>query len=462
MNDKRIELMRDKPVPKAIVSLALPAVAGMLSSAVYNLVDTFFVGKLGYLAIGATQIVMPIMMLIGAVGMTLGVGAASFISRLLGRNEMEQANRVAATTFYTTILVGLLLTAVGVIFLRPIIALFGATEDIMPYAMQYGRYIVFVAFIQMLAMVLNNMLRAEGSARESMVGMIAGAVLNIILDPIFIFALDMGVAGAAIATGISQIVSVMILLSHYLKRRSLLHIRLKDFTPKLEIYGEVIKIGAPTLLRQGLFSVAMAIMNNVAASFGDTVIAAYGIVNRVFSIAFFLQFGIAQGFQPMAGYNYGSRDFDRLQRSIWFTMKLTTVLAVLSAAMFAIFAPGIVKVFQDDPEVVAIGTLVFRYMSIFLPFMGGMITINILYQAMGRAIPAALLSLARQGIFFIPIILTLPKLLGLDGLILAQPAADLLTLLLTALLGVFVIREVKAKAKLQLRGQGLEPAGEEG
>jgi len=443
LEDKRIYLMKNKPISKAILTLALPAIAGMVVTGIYNIVDTFFVGRLGYLAIGSTQIVMPVMMVISAFGMTIGVGAASYLSRLLGNNDIAQANRTAATAFYTTLGLGALATLLGLIYLKPILILFGATDEILPLAADYGSYIVMASVFSMSSMTLNNMLRAEGSAKASMMGMLIGAGLNIALDPIFIFVLEMGVAGAALATALSQTVGAVILFCHYVKRRSILHLHARNFSPTREIYSEIMKIGTPTLLRQGLFSAAMAIMNNIAGAFGDTVIASLGIVNRIVMFAFFILFGFAQGFQPVAGFNYGAKQYRRLWQAVGFTVWVTTGITCISAVVIAVFAPRLVAVFQGNAEVVEVGARAMRYMTILLPFMGYMITINMLFQAMGRALPAAFLSLARQGIYFIPIVMVMPKMFGLTGLLLSQPAADFLTIVTVAVLSVFLLREIK-------------------
>ncbi|MBN2851441.1 MAG: MATE family efflux transporter [Clostridia bacterium] len=446
MNDKRLQLMENAPINKAITTMAIPATAGMLLSAIYNLADTAFVSKLGTSQIGAVGIIFPLMMLISAVGMTFGMGAGSYISRLLGAKDFDLANRTASTAFFSTVFISIVLLLIGFPLRADLVVLFGATDSIIGYANEYIVYILLAMPFMMGVMVLNTMLRAEGSAKLSMIGMASGAILNIILDPIFIFVFKMGVPGAALATAISQFVSFVILITPYFKRKSVLHLKLKMFTFKLRIYGEIFKIGVPSFLRQGLASLSFVLLNSAAGLYGgDSAIAALTIMLRVMMFILMIIFGIGQGFLPVAGYNYGARNYDRLLKGLYFTIKVCLVVALFGTFSFIFLGGFILNLFNVSQEVVSIGIKAFRYTGYIMPALGFAIPVNMLYQAMGRGIPATLLSISRQGIFFIPVILILPNLIGLNGVLMAQPIADLCTLIFTALLSISLFKEINRK-----------------
>lgn len=450
MNDKRLQLMESAPINKAITTMAIPATAGMLLSAIYNLADTAFVSRLGTSQIGAVGIIFPLMMLISAVGMTFGMGAGSYISRLLGTKDFDMANKTASTAFFSTVFISIVLLLIGFPLRSNLVVLFGATDSILKYANQYIVYILIAMPFMMGVMVLNTMLRAEGSAKLSMIGMASGAVLNIILDPIFIFVFKMGVSGAALATAISQFVSFVILITPYFRRKSILHLRLKMFTFKLKLYGEILKIGIPSFLRQGLSSFSFVLLNGAAGLYGgDSAIAALTIMLRVMMFILMIIFGIGQGFLPVAGYNYGARNYDRLLKGLYFTIKVCMVISLFGTISFVFFGGMILNLFKVSEEVAIIGVKAFRYTGFIMPALGFVIPVNMLYQAMGRGIPATLLSISRQGIFFIPIILILPKLIGLNGVLMAQPIADLCTLIFTALLSISLFREIIGKRNNQ-------------
>ena len=443
--NEKTKMLAEMPIPKLLTSMSIPVIIGMLVTAVYNIVDTIFVGRIGTEAIGAVTVAFPLFMIISAVGLTFGVGSASYISRLLGEDKKDMAEKVAVTSIITTIITGIIFAAVGIKFLGPLLNIFGATETILPFAVNYTAVIILGSVFTMSNMNMNNMVRAEGSAKMSMAALSTGAALNIILDPIFIFGLDMGITGAAAATVISQAVSTVMLLILKKKKKSVLDIKLTDFTPSLEIYGEVMKIGVPTLIRQLLNSVAMTMLNNFAARYGDPTVASVGIINRVFSIGFFVTAGFTQAFQPVAGFNYGARNFERLKESIKVTLKRTGVFGISLAVIFFFFNREVIMFFSKDPEVINIASTGLRFYSFILPVIGFTITVNTLFQALGHGIPAAVLSLSRQGLFFVPALLFLTGSFSSGGLFMAQPAADFLTFLLAGFLFFQIYKEIKAE-----------------
>ena len=442
-HDARSTMMGEEQIPKVLTKFALPAIIGMLIAAAYNVVDTLFVGRIGTEAIGATSVAFPLFMLFSTFGLSVGIGAASYISRLLGAKDAEQAHRTGTTAIVTTIGLALVLTTLGLIFLHPLLRAFGATDTIMPYAVEYTRVIILGAIFTMCNMCMNNLLRAEGSIKMSMIGISLGAILNIIFDPIFIFTLGMGVKGAAVATVLAQAISTSVLAAYYVSGKSLLVIRPEYFTPSRKIYGEIVKMGIPTILRQGLVSVSMGFFNVVAGRYGDAAIAALGIVLRVSMPGLMVIFGFGQGFQPVAGFNYGAKRYDRLLEAITVSLKRTTIFCVSMMALLLALADPIIGAFSSDPEVLAIGVKGLRYFALIFPTFGFNVTIQMLFMAVGRAVPAGILAFSRQGFFLIPAIALLPKWFGLTGLLICQPVADFATTILTLFMAVKILQEIK-------------------
>lgn len=441
--DKKTEKLATWPIGKLLTEMSVPAIIGMIVSAVYNIVDTVFVGRIGTEAIGAVTIAFPLFSIIAAIGLTFGIGSSSYISRLLGEDNQKMANKVATTSIVTTFLVSVIMAISGIVFLEPLLRLFGATDTILPYAISYTSIIVIGSIFTMSNMNMNNMIRAEGSAKMSMVAMSTGAVINIILDPILIFGFNMGITGAAVATVFSQAISTVMLFGFYKTGRSVLNIRLSKFRPDLGIYSEIMKIGVPTLIRQLLSSIAMTLLNNFAAAYGDTVVASIGIINRVYSLGFFVVAGFTQGFQPVAGFNYGARQIKRLKDSIKITVKRTTIFGIALFIIFFFLNREVIMFFSQDENVIQTAALGLKIYALVLPLIGFSITINTLFQALGHGVPATILSLSRQGIFFIPAIFILPGIFDLKGLFMAQASADLLTFILTLVLFSFVYKEIK-------------------
>jgi putative MATE family efflux protein len=441
--DKRSKMMETEKVSKVITKLAIPAIIGMLINAVYNFVDTMFVSWIGTEAISAAQVGFPVFMVIVAFGQLFGIGGSSYISRLLGEKRNNDANKTSTVVYYTTILAGIVLGILGIIFINPLLNMFGASADNFAFSKDYTSILFIGALFIMGNMSLNNILRAEGSSMASMFGLVLGAALNIILDPLFIFVFDMGVSGAAIATILAQAVTTVFLLSHFIRKKGLLRIERKFFKPSKEIYTETFKIGVPTLIRQLLASVAIGMMNNVASSYGTEAVAAIGIVSKIFMLGFYALLGYTQGFLPVAGYNYGAKKYDRVLEATKEGIKVSTIYSILVFIVFFFASDGIVQIFRPDPIVADMASKGLKIWAISLPVLGYSTIVNMLFQAIGKAKEAGILSISRQGIMLIPLIIILPQFLGLTGVLLAQPIADLLTLILTIVFDIMVRKEIK-------------------
>jgi putative MATE family efflux protein len=445
----RYELMTTKPVEALVLRLAGPSLAIMMISAMYNMADTYFVGSLGTSATAALGIAFSLMALIQAVGFFFGQGAGSFIARALGAQDSENASRMAATGFFSSFIAGALIAAAGLVFLTPLCAFLGATPTIMPYARQYLWFILLGAPFMASSLTQNNLLRFQGSSFYGMVGMISGAVLNVGLDPLFIFGLDMGVSGAALATMLSQMLSCGILFFVSCRQKGNIRIYLRNFSPRWGAYREMLRGGLPSLLRQGIASVAVVFLNRAAGGFGDAVIAAVSIVNRVVLFATAALLGFGQGFQPVCGFNYGAKHYDRVKKAFWFCMKICSSTLLVFAILGFIFAPEIIALFRrDDPEVIRLGTLALRVYCFPFPLLGWVILNNMMMQTCGKAVSASILALARQGLFLVPLVFLLVPWLGVLGIQIAMPLADLCTFLLSIPLGVRILRGMGGEAQL--------------
>jgi len=434
MNDKRINLMKNATVQKAINTLATPAIIGMLVMAIYNVVDSIFVSWIsdtGY-EMAATQVVLPIMLIASSIGLALGMGGGSYISRLLGKNNKLEANKVATVSFFTGIVLGIIITTTNLLLLEPILNLFGADINTLELAKNYGQYIIFGYAFTILNMIMNNFLRSEGSAKLSMIAMVIGSVINIILDPIFIFGFGWGISGAAIATTLSQIVTCIILLSVYVRKKTLIVISPKYFKPSKSIYYEVLKIGIPTFFRQILVSISIGIINNAAGDISTDLLTAVGVILKATMVPMYIVFGFGQGFQPVAGYNLGAGNKERVVDSFKYTIKVSAIITGVAALFFILSNDLVFIIYNSNPSVTDYGVLGLRYYSIALLFMGLSNTIAVLYQALGKGKEALILSVSRQGLFFIPLALILPGIFGHHGVLITQTIADLLTLILSA------------------------------
>ena len=442
--EQKFRHMTEEPVGQLICRLALPCIISMLVTAFYNMADTFFVGMLkSNSATGAVGVVFSLMAIIQAVGFFFGHGSGNFISRELGKHNYEEASNMAATGFFSALAAGLLICVLGQIFLEPLAYLLGSTDTILPYAKAYLRVILIGAPWMTASLVLNNQLRFQGSAAYAMVGIASGAVLNIGLDPLLIFVFGMGVAGAAWATIFSQFVSFCLLLIGCTKGGNL-HIHIYRVQLKWSYYAMIIKGGLPSLARQGLASVATICLNQAARSYGDAAIAAMSVVQRIMMFGASAMIGFGQGFQPVCGFNYGARLYHRVKEGFWFCVKTSTVFLFAVGTLGFIFAPQLVALFRDDPQVIAYGATALRFQCVTFCFQGWVVMSNMMLQTIGRTAPATFLAMARQGVFFIPLVWILSAAFGMLGIQMTQTVSDCLTLICAIPIQLKVLRELSA------------------
>ncbi len=448
--------MTQTPTKKLVVTLGIPTIISMLVTAIYNLADTFFVSNIGteeerVFASGAVSVVFSLMAIVQAIGFMFGMGAGSLISSKLGEKKDEEAQQVGSSAFYIAILIGVIFSIICIIFMNPIMKLLGATENVLPYAKDYAIYIVFGFPIMIASFIMNNLLRAEGKSKLAMIGLTTGGILNIILDPIFIYSFDLGISGAAIATLISQVISSLILLSMFVFKKSIIHLSIFKITTDINVYLEVIKIGLPSLCRQGLASIATILLNTQAGEYGgDPGLSAMGIVSKIFSVIFSICLGIGQGYQPVCGYNYFAKKYSRVKEAMFFTYFFSLIMMSIFCFFFFIFAEEVMKVFIDDNQsVVSIGKQTLRFQCIALPFLCLNVIANMTFQSTRQKFKATLLSTCRQGIFFIPLIIFLPMIngVGIIGVELTQALSDFLTFLFTIPFAISFIKTLNYKIR---------------
>ncbi|MCM1259171.1 MAG: MATE family efflux transporter [Roseburia sp.] len=445
--EEKYKMMTETPVSQLIPRLAVPTIISMLVTSIYNMADTFFVSQLNTSASGAVGVNFSLMAMIQAIGFTLGMGSGNYMSRMLGARQQEKAQRACSVAVYTAFAFGLILAVLGISNIDHMVRILGATDTIAPYAKDYGRYILIAAPYMTVSFVFNNHLRSQGNAALSMIGITTGGVLNVILDPILIFGFDMGISGAAIATIFSQFVSFTILLTLVIRSKNVLKPLPRYFVFQRWIYKEILSAGLPTLGRQGLASVASVLLNVAASSFGDAAVAAMSIVTRIMMFIHSALIGFGQGFQPVCGFNFGAKRYDRVLEAYFFCRRVALVfLSVMGVIMFVVSTP-ILKLFRkEDAEVIRIGALALKMQCCMLPFQAYSIMGNMLAQSIGYSFRATLTAISKQGLFFIPAILILPRLFGVTGLQLAQPVADGLTFVLTHVIIMMVIKELRGMA----------------
>lgn len=434
--------MLEKPVRFLILKLSVPTIISMLITSFYNIADTYFIGKISTSASGAVGIVFSFTAIIQACGFFFGHGSGNYISRKLGENNKEEALKMASTGFFSALFTGILIMIVGLIFKKNLSSLLGSTKTILPYTMDYLKFILLGVPFSMSSFVLNNQLRFQGKAFLGMIGIAIGAILNIILDPIFIFTLGLGISGAALATIISQIISFIILFTLY-NRKSDLRINIKNVTYKLDYIIEIFRGGIPSLCRQGITSLGLICFNTAAGPFGDEAIAAMSIVSRETFFGLSVMIGFGQGFQPVCGFNYGAKRFDRVKEAFWFCVKLGTLVMFCLSVTGAIFAKQLITLLlKNDPVVTQYGTIALRLQCITFSLNGWITICNMIQQNLGRVFSASFLAMARQGILFIPLVFILPQYFGLFGLFLVQPIADFLTFVISIPLQQRVLKEL--------------------
>ena len=413
--------MTETPIPKLILALGVPTTVSMLITNIYNMADSYFVSQVSLSAGGATSIVFGIMAILQAFGFMFGHGAGSNISRLLGSKQYEKASRYASVGFFSALFCGVIIMTCGLILLEPLMRLLGSTETILPYAMDYGTWIFIAAPAMTSSCVMNNILRYEGRATLAMIGLTTGGILNIALDPLFIFTLNMGISGAGLATALSQYISFGILLFMFLRKKTQTRLSAQLVSGEIDALKNIVITGLPSFARQGLSSVSTMVLNLQAKMFGDAAIAAMGYVGRTSSLVFSVGLGIGQGFQPVSGYNYGAKKYSRVKKGTYFTLIFgTAILGIIATVCFA-FAPEIISLFRKEDAVVEIGSEALRIMCVALAFLPVSVVGTMLFQSIGRSTLALILSCLHSGAVFIPLCLVLPRFFGVFGIEIAQP-----------------------------------------
>lgn len=448
----KYEMMTQAPIKSLILKMAVPTIISMMVSAIYNLVDAYFVGNLSTEATAGVGISFAFQAFIQAAGFFFGAGSGNFISRALGARNDKGAENMAATGFFSSIIVGVVIATLGLIFLSPLSKILGATQDVISYSNSYLRFILIATPFMISQMVLNNQLRLQGNASLAMIGLISGAVLNIILDPIFIFHLKMGVSGASLATFISQFISWCLLLWGT-ERKGNIHIRVKNYMPSVKLFKEMAGGGTPSFLRQALGCVSTIILNWAAAKYsmpGDEVstIAAFAIVSRVMMFGFALILGLGQGFQPVCGFNWGAGLYKRVKDSYIFSIQISTLIILIMCTLGYFFAPQIVAFFRDeDPLLIEVGARVMRWQCMAFPTVGLTMPTNMLLQNINRTYKATLLAMSRQGIFFLPAVIIAPRIYGISGLEATIAIADVCTFLLALPFAISILKELNMRTR---------------
>ena len=439
--ERKYQIMTETPVRPLVCRLAVPTIISMLITSFYNMADTYFVGRIGTSASAAVGVVFPLMAIIQAVGFFFGHGSGNYISRALGGQDIDSAGKMAATGFFSALIGGAMIMIAGLLLLNPLAVWLGSTQTILPYAVDYMRVILIGAPYMTASLVLNNQLRFQGNAVYGMVGITSGAILNIALDPLLIFVCGMGISGAALATILSQFVGFALLWVGT-RRGGAIPIHFRNFRPKWRYFKIILNGGSPSLLRQGLGSVATICLNHAAGVYGDVAIAGMSIVTRIMQFAYSCLIGFGQGFQPVCGFNYGAKKYGRVKEAFWFCVKLSTVVLVILAVIGYVFAPSIVAVFRDDQEVVTVGTVALRMQCLSFPLAAWLVMCNMMSQTIGKAIRASFLAMSRQGLFFIPLVLLLPQFMGLFGVEIAQALSDVVSFAVAIPLQVGLLREM--------------------
>ena len=444
---QRYQLMTETPVRQLVMKMAAPTIIAMLTTALYNIVDAFFVGHISTEATAGVGVSFAYMTFINAIGFFFGHGSGNYISTALGAKKYGDAEKMAATGVISSMGLGVVSAIIGLFFLTPLSRIMGATPEILPQANDYLVFILIGTPFMMSSLTLNNQLRLQGNVQFAMIGVATGAILNIFLDALFIYVFDMSVAGASLATCISQMVSWFVLLLGT-ERSGNVHIRIRNFTPTLRSYIDIFNGGAPSLMRHVFVCTSTIMLNRYAAFYADpgtsaSAIAAFAIVARIKMFAFSIILGLGQGFQPVCGFNYGAGLHERVRKSFVFSVELSTIILIIMSITFAIFAPDIIMVFRsEDAELIKIGSQVLRWQCLSFPLIGLSTVTNMMYQTTRKTFIATLLSMCRQGIFFIPTIIILPHFIGFQGVEMTQAIADALTFLLAL---PFAIKEILDK-----------------
>lgn len=434
--------LTQSPVKQVILTLAVPTILSMLVTSVYNIVTTFYVGRINNQATAAVGISFSLMAVIQAIGFTFGQGSGNYISRELGAQRHDNAQRMAVTGFTGSVVTGLLLAVGGIVFLEPLCLLLGSTPTILPYAEQYLLYVLLGAPFMTGALTLNNQMRFQGNASYAMYGIFAGALLNVVLSPLFIFVMDMGITGAGISTLIGQVVSMFLLL-YMTHKGGTIRIRLCNLNHTRQMLKEVFAGGTPSLTRQGMASVSVAMLNVAAGAYGDAAIAAMSIVGRITYVIMAIIIGLGQGYQPVCGFSYGARLYDRVRAGYWFIVRLGFYFLVTCAVLGFIYTEPLIDIFRSDPEVVSIGSTALEWQLASLPLGSVIMYTNMLMQTTRKPWRANILASARSGLFFIPLIILLPRHYGLLGVEMCQAWADAFSFIMATIIAWTAFRELR-------------------
>lgn len=452
-NDKKIEMMKNEKIPKVLLKLGLPTMIGMLVSALYSIVDTYFAGWLGTSEMGAVAVTFPIVQVIIGLGMMFGSGAASYISRLFGEGKRDEADKTASTALLISVVVGVLSIVIALCIMEKLLIALGATSGILDYAKQYAYIYVAGSILNIVNVTMNNIITSEGKAKFTMVSMLIGGGLNIILDPLFMITANMGIRGAAIATVVSQTVTTCFYIWFIASKKSALKFSFKNISFKKNTIIQILKIGFPLLVFQLLSSLALSLTNNAAGEYGDSAVAAVGAAVRVLTIGTYVVFGFLKGFQPVVGYNYGIKNYTRVNKAITTSLIWCTAFCSIAALLLIFIPDKIMLLFsKTDTQLIEIGTKYLRANGYLLFFFGFQMVYMSVFLALGKGAAGGLLSISRQGLFFIPAILVLPTYLGLEGIIWAQPLADVISVMLTTVFAVSIHVKLNKEAKEALYG----------
>ena len=442
--DRQYKEMTETSVEKLILRLSIPTIISMLVTNIYNMADTFFVGKLGTSASAAIGIVYSLMTVNQAIGFMCGHGSGSNISRKLGNKQGEEAIKFASTGFFMSLFLGMIIMIIGIIFMEPLLRIMGSTDTIMPYAKDYAICILLSAPFMTGSCVLNNVLRYEGKASLAMIGLTLGGVLNIIGDPIFIFTFNMGAFGAGVSTAVSQVISFFVLLAMFGENRTISRLRFSAVSWDIKDIVNIILTGIPSLIRQGMMSVSTMVLNYMSMPYGDAAIAAMSIVNRVSNFIFAIALGISQGFQPVSAFNYGAKKFKRVKRAFVFCCGLSIIIIGILSIFSLLFSGHIIGQFRDDTEVINVGTFALRAQCVVLFITPVTFAASMMFQGAGENLASSIASFLRSGITFVPMVLILPKFLGIYGIQLAQPVADVISFIIVVPLIINFFRKINA------------------
>lgn len=440
--EKKYREMTEAPVEKVVMKLAIPTIFSMLITTFYNMADSFFVGKINTSAVGAIGVVFSFMTVIQAIGFFFGHGSGNYISFMLGKKRRQEAECMASVGFFAALGCGLLITLLGLLFLEPFAVFLGSTRTILPYAKTYLGVILLGAPYMTASLVINNHLRFQGNSFYAMIGIMSGAILNVILDMVFIFGFGLGIFGAGLATILSQFVGFCVLLFQT-TRGGNIRLRIKNFKPTMFLTKEIIKGGLPSLVRQALTGLSTIALNHYAGLYGDAAIAAMSIVQRIINFSVATLTGFGQGFQPVCGFNYGAGKYDRVRKAFWFCVKAGAGFLIVVSLGLIVFAPQFVALFRDDGKVIEIGTFALRMQAITLSLSSWIVISNMMMQNIGKVFKASFLAAARQGLFLIIVLVILVPNMGIRGIQIAQPIADLCTFAVAIVLQTFELRELK-------------------